>query len=240
MESITNFILGLIGDENNPPHYKYKIYRAIRVISALLLVMPWLNNILNFDLQNRLKEYVIWKNSLSMFGESNAKIVFIIWLAYSIIISELFTHFFAWADRTDEKIWIALKLTLDEAVLFAGTGYLLLFSLNYVFEYVNGSNNVQPSWESLVGTTYLIGWIITRMYREKKNYMYKATRRYTCFFDSEGQKIPHNAFVVYNGKQYEIYQVERDEGKGKEWILSSNISLEDAARDQNGKLKLCK
>ncbi len=239
MEAILKYFSKILEGKTQSIYYKYKLYSVLRVISALLLVLPWLNVIFDFDIKNKASWLVFWQNSLPIFSVKNAQIVLVIWLVYKYIVSELASRFFSRFDQSEDKFLVALKMTVDEIVCLGGTIYFFLFALNYVSGYINGTVNNQPSNVTVIAVIYLSFRLLIGLYREKKEYLYKRTRGYTNFFDSDAKRIPHDAFVIYRGKVYQIYRVSSDKGDSKEWILSEEISLEEAAGDPDGRLRIC-
>lgn len=94
------------------------------------------------------------------------------------------------------------------------------------------------------------------IYKKIKNYWYFADIRYTPFFDCNNKRIAQNDSVIYYGRLYSIHLLdveehsvfieEKRECRKKEWYLSKSnggiickeILLEDAVRDEKGKIKV--
>ena len=92
--------------------------------------------------------------------------------------------------------------------------------------------------------------------QRKEIYWYFADIRYTPFFDCNNKRIAQNDSVIYYGRLYSIHLLdveehsvfieEKRECRKKEWYLSKSnggiickeILLEDAVRDEKGKIKV--
>ncbi|WP_313184019.1 hypothetical protein [Lacrimispora sp.] len=89
------------------------------------------------------------------------------------------------------------------------------------------------------------------IYEKNKRYWDCVEKKYTPYFDSKGNRIPKEGNVVYNSKLYKVFWEKGDNDdlrcKGK-WYLTEdtlgpvylNILLEDAVKDESGKIKIYK
>ena len=100
--------------------------------------------------------------------------------------------------------------------------------------------NVMQGENMLIYAFVVIGALfrfVSKLYIQNVSSWYYNTIQYTDYFDSDGKRIAKSDRVVYRNKIYELYN------NKETWYLSdshreTNIKLEDAVVDNDGKLKV--
>lgn len=194
----------------------------------------------NDDLRNFLNNYT--------YGIFWLSIIYYVLLKY--IINKLISNLplpaevklFPLCDTIEDFIEIIIELSI------------ILFFINYLIEFNYGIKT-----SDVVNNKVLIMYfcifsfrIFCWFYAQNANYWNNIETRYTPYFDCEGNRIPEKSNIIYNSKIYKVflkkgnYDNLRDKGK---WYLIDDtfsglvnieILLEDAVKDEKGKIKICK
>mgnify|MGYP004504373893 CR=1 FL=1 len=182
---------------------------------------------------------------------------------YKFFVGLIFYKFVGYAFLRYLVIRINIKLfpvldTLEDTFEIGTLCILLLKLINNLFLCIHGVDVIK-SEDKKIYLIYLICcfyWFVKGLYIKNKNYWYLADIRYTPFFDSDGKRIAQDDCVIYYGRLYKIHLLDAeecsvfiDEKRGyrkKEWYLSKcdggiirkEVLLEDAVRDEKGKIKV--
>jgi hypothetical protein len=147
--------------------------------------------------------------------------------------------------------------TLEDIFDLVVSCILLLFSINQMIELCNGYNiltedNEKTYWLMILYFTCgFVNWI----YRNNRKKWHYRDISYTDYFDMDGSRIAKKDKVIYNGKLYKIFcdsdviQINKS-GTNKDsllWLVNDSdgiihktILLEEAAKDEKGKLTVYK
>lgn len=231
-----------------------KIARILRVVSALLVLLVLLLNCWNLVGFTYFKPYPLLNEKVRYFINKNILYIFSLWIIYRIIIENIFRRIAVLVETKTTKTIIPVWLTIDDFIDISFAVYFMIYGINLLLEFCNG-HDVLNNYEMVywLFTLYLISIFIEWLYIKNSNIWYCMKREYTEYYDSEGKRIPKDAYVVYYGKRYKVELVRKDIGlnrdnKKHEWRIStkgclgevSDISLEEAVKDKEGKLVLDK
>lgn len=223
------------------------INRAIRMVAAILLVSFFLNDELNWGIPFSKIALNLWDERFRNFLKRNVYVVGIFWLAYELIVSKLLIRICAYCDKTKEVKSFPVLFTVKDLVDFICSLYFGTYAINLLVEHNNTIFNDDMRIYIIAGG-YLVIEFANWLYVKNSNNWYHIHRDYTYYYDVNNRRIPKDADVIYRGKLYRVYWsgdvlgLNRDSQK-KEWRLSSwddneSISLEEAAKDKEGKLTI--
>lgn len=132
-------------------------------------------------------------------------------------------------------VWLTAEDTFE--IIFHST--ILLKTIQDILQCIKGNNVIQGAnlWIYAFVAIGALFRFISKLYIQNSNRWYSICRDYTDFFDSDGKRIAENDRVVYRNRIYKLYNA-----KGT-WYLSdystsSDIKLEDAVMDNEGKIKV--
>lgn len=237
-----------------------KIVDLLKIVSFLIICVTFLfqywKNLININTEVLPK----FPMALNQFLDKYTLRFFIALIIYKVIGENILGHFVIYLEvqfhldllpffNTVENIFeistmfiLSLKLSRNLILCISGVDMIISNNKNIYFTYIVCGLFVFSNW----------------LYTKNKNYWYLTKINYTPYFDCVGNRIAQEDMVIYYGRLYKIYLLDLEEcsvfreerkdfGK-KEWYLSKDnsriidkkISLEDAVRDEKGKIKVYK
>lgn len=248
--SLIGFVKELWGGAEQLSEKKYGIIRinmTIRLLAAILLVGIWLND--RWGLGIRLLEVTwnLWEESLRKGLNQNIYGACIFWVLYDLIGSRLLElGCVIWEVEKNKKTKLSpLKYTLDDLIDFGCSVFFLMYAINQLIEYNNGT--IHDDFRMcVVAGIYIAFRFAGRLYVKNCRRVKDRDREYTDFYDINNKRIPKEANVIYRGKRYRLYwtgnvigldsHAEKPEWRLDAWGGGETFSLEDAVKDREGNL----
>ena len=234
-----------------------KIVDLFKIVSFLIIGVTFLfqfwRNPFNIDM----KSLPIFPTVLSRFLDKYVFEIFIALIIYKIIGDRLFRYLVINVE-VEFNIKLSPLFNTVEDIFEIGTMFLLSLKLCRNLLLCIRGVNIVASTDKNMYLTYLacsLFGFVNWLYMKNKYYCDLAEIRYTPYFDYEGKRIAQEDEVIYYGRLYNVYLLDvedtefvekRKSFNKKEWYLSKDnigiirkeISLEEAVRDKNGKIKV--
>lgn len=223
-----------------------KISRFLRLVAAIILISVWINERMNIGIPFYKIALKLWNKEIRFLIDSNFYFIVIFWIIYNIVISNIFRRLCIKFDRSEGVESLPVLFTVNDFVNFGCSVFFFVFALNQIIERNNAIVGCDETINILAGM-YLWGIFIYWIYRKNSINWYYIHREYTDYYDINNKRILKDAYVIYYGKRYRLiwsgYTSVKQEQQKKEWILSSwddkkGISLEEAAKNREGKLTI--
>lgn len=235
-----------------------KIVDLLKVLSFLIVCATFVIKYWIFAFSISIEVIPMFPTMLSRFLDKYAFKIFVGLIIYRVIGRAILRYFVICVEvKFDIKLLPVLNTVED--VFEIGTMFILLLKLsNNLFLCIQGVDVIENIDKNMY-LTYLVcclGLFVNWLYIKNKNYWYLVDIKYTPYFDCAGKRIAEEDKVVYYGRLYNIHLVDveerfvfMEEKEGcskKEWYLSKynsgiihkEILLEDAVRDEKGKIKV--
>jgi len=225
------------------------VSKGIRMFAAILLICIWLNDKLNLGIPFSKIILNLWEEKFRNFIKNNVYIVGVFWVVYKQIISNILRKWCVCFDETEEVKSLPILFTLNDFIDFVSSLFFGVYAINLLAEYNNSISNGEMNM-GIVAGGYLTIEFVKYLYIKNCNNWYRIHREYTHYFDVNNRSIPKGATVIYHGKLYRVKQQCYTGGinsgcQKSEWRLDSygennSLSLEEAAKDKDGKLTIVK
>lgn len=224
------------------------------IVCATFVVQYW-KLTFSFDIE----VFPTFPKWLNQFLDKYTYIIFAGLIIYKVIGYAILSYL---VISVEVKFDIKLLPILNTAENIFEIGAMFILSLklsNNLFLCIHGVDVIENTDKNM----YLIYlaccfWLFAQwLYAKNKNYWYFAHIKYTPYFDCDGKRIAQKDSVIYYGRLYNIYLLDVEERsvfiaeeergyRKKEWYLSKSdsgiickeILLEDAVRDEQGKIKV--
>lgn len=143
--------------------------------------------------------------------------------------------------------------TIEDLLGIAFAVIIALFFINCLTEFNHGYRtfDIRKDKVFIIFFYLFLFKIFCWIYAKNKRYWECVEKEYTPYFDCEGNRIPKEGNVVYNFKLYKVFWEKGDNDdlrrKGKWYLIEDtlgpvylDILLEDAVKDESGKIKIYK
>lgn len=235
-----------------------KIVDLLKTVSFLIVCATFIVQYWKFMLGINVEVLPTFPIFLNQFLDEYTYILFLGLIIYKVV-GYAILRYLVISIETKFNIKLFPALNTAEDTFEIGTLFILLLKLgNNLLLCIHGVDVIKSADKKI----YLLYFIccfclfVKWLYIKNKNYWYFADIQYTPFFDCNGKRIAQNDRVIYYGRLYSIHLLdveehsvfieEKREYRKKEWyLLKSNsgiirkeILLEDAVRDEKGKIKV--
>lgn len=224
-----------------------KIAKAIRVLAALIVLVVLLSSICNISEIAFGETMPLRDEEIRDFINEHMLSCMLFWGIYNLFLEQLICRAVILIDQSKDDELLLIWFTIDDFLDVLMSLYFLVYGINLLIEFNNGNDVlVYRGWVYSGMLAYIVLVFLKWSYIKNSNKWYEIRRRYTQFYDTEGKRIPKDAYVVYYGKLYQVYWSGdvidgNDHNMKKEWRILSwgfegdSISLEAAVKDKGGK-----
>ncbi len=236
-----------------------KIVDLLKIISFLIVCATFIVQYWKFIFGINVEVLPTFPIFLNQFLDKYTYIIFVGLIIYKVVGHAILRYLIIRVEiKFNMKLFPVLNMVEDTFEI--GTLSILLLKLsNNLILCIHGVDVIKSADKNIY-IIYLICCFclfVNWLYIKNKNYWYFADIKYTPFFDCNGKRIAQNDNVIYYGRLYSIHLLDLEEcsvfieEKGKcrkkEWYLSKSnnsgiickeILLEDAVRDEKGKIKV--
>ena len=235
-----------------------KIVDLLKIVSFLVVCATFIVQYCKFMFGINVEVLPTFPIFLNQFLDKYTYILFLGLIIYKVV-GYAILRYLVINIETQVNIKVFPVFNTAEDIFEMGTIFILLLKLsNNLFLCIHGADVIKNA-DKKIYLLYLICCFclfVNWLYIKNKNYWYFADIRYTPFFDCNNKRIAQNDSVIYYGRLYSIYLLdleehsvfieEKRECRKKEWYLSKSnggiickeILLEDAVRDEKGKIKV--
>ncbi len=225
-----------------------KLADILRNISAIIILFLLLLQYWDF-----IDDYSIIK--IPLFGDrlrdvlhKHSFVLFIVWIIFDTLSTPFFSKIVVLIESECKVKLLPLWNTIEDLFEISIASLMVLFSANSFIEFYNGYNVLTIENQKVYGLIilYIFFGIINWVYIKNSNRWYYIEKRYTDYFDMSGNRIAEDDKVIYYGKIYKIIYAREDEVmNSKLWLVEDTIRiidkvilLEDAVKDEKGKIKV--
>lgn len=220
--------------------------KAIRVIAAFLVLLTWglhYWNIFDMELLSLPRFEQIVRETLA----NSLLVVVGVWLFYCVGGRKFLWGCTNCFNRKEKEKIFPICFTIDDCIEFGFSVYFFICGTNILVEFLNGYAFQLYETAYRLAFIYLFCIYVQWVYKKNSRSWSQFTKKYTGFYDNEGNPIPEDGYVIYYGELYEVYLGNGSGGvdRAREWKISSNnnrfkdeISLAVAVKDKEGRLML--
>lgn len=232
-----------------------KLARILRNISAILVLILLFVHYWDF-----MKQYHIGSIPLFEDGVRNAlhKYTFVLIIAgivFDVLSTPLLTPIIIYLDSKCKIKLLPIWNTIEDLLEICVAAMMVLFSVNCWIEFYHGYNILIAENQKVYGiiVLYFMLGCINWIYAKNRTWWYYQEKTYTNYFDINGNRIAEDDRVIYYRKLYKIERVSHNEGDNSVnsknklclventfGIITHNILLEEAVKDENGGIRVYK
>ncbi len=228
-----------------------RIVGLLRVFSFLIVFATFVVQYCGFEFGVNVKDLPMFPITLNQLLDKYLFCLFVGLIFYKGILNDFLRYLVINVSIKFEIKLLPIFNTVED-VFEIGTMFILLlrFSGNLLLclQGVNVIENTDKNMYSIY-LIYCFWWFVNWLYIKNKNYWYFVKIKYTPYFDCNGKRISEKDSVIYYGRLYDICLLDAGAKSGyskKEWYLlkfdstiaREKILLEEAVRDERGKIKV--
>jgi hypothetical protein len=228
-----------------------KLANYLRIISTFIIFLVLFLQYWNFLKYFDVNKLPLFEYTLRLFLHRYTFVLFVVWLTFNFAFDSIFTKIIIHIECQYKIRLLPLWNTIEDIFELSVSCLLVLFSLNIVIEFCNGidiliKENKEVYWVIIF---YFACGVAKWIYIKNSNHWYYLNKSYTDFFDTYGNRIAIDDKVIYNGKLYKVYCDRNFQNTTKNcnnwWlvddafgIVNKNVLLEEAVKDEKGKIKV--
>lgn len=221
-----------------------KIVSLLKFIALIIISMIFLLQYWNFFSNIPLKKLPIFPIVLRKILNYSIFIIIIVLIIYHFVGRALI-------NLKNKTKLLPIYDTIDDILEISTMIILNLKLISNLISFVHGINimtNIDKTIYYIYLTLCLYVFVIW-LYENNKKFWYLAEIQYTPYFDSLGNRIAYKDKVIYHGILYYVYENKNNMlGSDNKWYLSKDyygvihkeISLEEAVKDDGGKIRVYK
>ncbi len=235
-----------------------KIVDLLKIVSFLIVCATFIVQYWKFMFGINVEALSAFPIFLNQFLDKYTYIIFMALIVYKVVGYAILRYLVISVEiKFNMKLFPVLN-TVEDTFEIGALSILLLKLINNLLLCIHGIDVIKSA-DKKIYIIYLICCFclfVNWLYIKNKNYWYFADIKYTPFFDCNGTRIAQHDSVIYYGRLYSIHLLdveersvfieEKRECRKKEWYLSKSnsgiirkeILLEDAVRDEKGKIKV--
>lgn len=226
-----------------------KLAYLLRKISVIIVFIVLLSQCWDFSYYVDGKMIPPLRDDVSLFLHKYTFGLFLAWIIYDVVDTGIYCVLIL-LELKFKVVLIPLWDTITNTIKLLASCDLLLYSFDLVIESCNGNDILIKDNEIYWLTTLYLAYVFVNwVYNKHKHKQRLRNTSYTDYFDMDGNRIANEDKVIYNGKLYEIFctsdlaKIKAFPSKNGIWLVDkisrlTTISLEDAAKDEKGKLKV--
>ena len=235
-----------------------KIVDLLKIVSFLIVCATFIVQYWKFMFGIKVEILPTFPIFLNQFLAEYTYVIFVGLIVYKVVGYTILRYLVISVEINSNMKLFPVLNTVEDIFEIGTLSILLLKLVNNLLLCIHGIDVIKSA-DKKIYIIYLICCFylfVNWLYIKNKNYWYFADIKYTPFFDCNGNRIAQNDSVIYYGRLYSLYLLdveecsvfieEKGECRKKEWYLSKSnsgiirkeISLEDAVRDEKGKIKV--
>ncbi len=227
-----------------------RLSRYFRIIAAIIILIvagnKWFGNIWDYSFVPS----GLWETEIRDWLNTRIIAVMWGWFIFDLVGIRFLLAIPAFFNKGDGTTAIPMIMTLNDIVDITCSTIMLGYAVNLLIEQKNNIGFLSQNIV-IISAIYLVLGIFLRQYSFHRKAHFKNNLRKTNYYDVNGNCIYDGAYVSYYGKRYRIGWVlpsvpAYGTRQKRIWELipdlsdrdSKTIALEDAAKDDNGKLTI--
>lgn len=230
-----------------------KLARILRNISAILVLILLFIHYYDFLQQYHIERIPLFGDGVRNVLHKYTFVLLIAGIVFDVFSTPLFTPIIIYLDSKCKIKLLPIWNTIEDLLEICISGIMVLFSVNSWIEFYHGNNVLITENRRVYGiiVIYFILGFINWIYVKNSTWWYYHEISYTNYFDINGNRIAEDDRVIYYSKLFKIERVNVKEAENPlnsknklclvenpHGIITHNILLEDAVKDEKGNIKV--